>query len=185
MSDTIKAIGFLELSSIAMGIETADAMLKEARVELYVSTPTCPGKYITLVYGDIAAVENALRVGNSIGGQYVINELVIAHIDEQIFPAITGTTVVDRVDAVGVIESLSMASLIEAADAATKEAEVQLIEVRLASGIGGKSFVTLTGDVADVKAAVASGVEQIKDSGNLIYFTVIPSPHPDIRTMLQ
>jgi microcompartment protein CcmL/EutN len=151
---------------------------------MYLATPTCPGNYVTLVYGDIASVENALATGIRLGGENVIDDLVIPNIEEQIFPAITGTSDVDKIEAVGVIESLSMASLIVAADAATKEATVQIIEIRLGSGIGGKSYVTLTGDVADVKAAVAGGVDAIKETGNIVYFTVIPSPHEDFKKLL-
>lgn len=184
MSGPIKAIGFLELNSIAKGIEVSDAMLKAAQVEMYLTSSTCPGKYIVLVYGDVAAVESAMKNGIRLGSENVIDDLVIPNIEEQIFPAITGTTVVAEVDAVGVIESLSMASLILAADAATKEADVQLIEIRLGSGLGGKAYVTLTGDVADVKSAIASGIEAIKETGNLVYSTVIPSPHKELRTLL-
>jgi len=184
MAGSIKAIGFLELNSIAKGVESADAMLKAARVELYMATPTCPGKYVALVYGDVAAVEDAIKCGIRTGAEHVIDDLVIPNIEEQIFPAVTGTTQVAKIDAVGVIESLSMASLIVAADAAAKDGEIQLVELRLGSGIGGKSYVTLTGDVADVKSAVASGVEAIRESGNLVYFTVIPSPHATIRESL-
>ncbi|MDR1183613.1 MAG: BMC domain-containing protein [Coriobacteriales bacterium] len=180
----IKAIGFLELNSIAKGIEVADTLLKAAQVEMYLATPTCPGKYVALIYGDVASVENALQAGIRLGGEYVIDDLVIPHVEEQIFPAITGTSEVTRIDAVGVIESLSMASLIVAADASTKEANVQIVEIRLGSGIGGKSYVTLTGDVADVKAAVASGVAAIRETGNVVYFTVIPSPHEDFKKLL-
>ncbi|MCL1879203.1 MAG: BMC domain-containing protein [Actinomycetia bacterium] len=180
----IKAIGFLELNSIAKGIEAADAMLKAAKIDIYLATPTCPGKYIALIYGDVASVEGAMRTGIRIGGEHVIDDLVIPNIDEQIFPAITSTTDVARIGAVGVIESLSMASLIAAADASTKEADVRIVEIRLGSGIGGKSYVTLTGDVADVRAAVSSGVEAIKQTGNVVYFTVIPSPHDDFKELL-
>ncbi|MDR0308352.1 MAG: BMC domain-containing protein [Coriobacteriales bacterium] len=180
----IKAIGLMELNSIAKGYEVADAMLKSARVEIYMSTPICPGKYVTLIYGDVASVENAIKTGIRIGEEAVIDDLVIPNIEEQIFPAITGTTAIKQIDAVGVIESLSIASLIMAADAATKEANVQIIEIRLGSGLGGKAYVSLTGDVADVRAAVANGVEAIRETGNLVYFTVIPSPHGDFKDLL-
>jgi len=180
----IKTIGILELNSIAKGIEVADAMLKVAQVEVYMTTPICPGKYITLIYGDVASVENAIRTGHRIGGEYVIDETVIPHVEEQIFWAITGTTDVEPIGAVGVIESLSIVSLIQAADACTKEANVQILEIRLGSGIGGKSYTTVTGDVADVEAAIRSGVEAIRETGDLVYFTVIPSPHKDFKKLL-
>jgi microcompartment protein CcmL/EutN len=184
MTLSIKAVGFLELNSIAKGIEAADAMLKAAPVEMYLASPTCPGKYIALVYGELAAVEKAIAAGISVGGEQVIDDLIIPDIDEQIFPAITGTSAVDKVDAVGVIESLSLASLIVAADAATKEVDVQIIEIRLGAGIGGKSFVTLTGAVDAIEVAVSNGVEAIRETGNLVYSTVIASPHEELARLL-
>ena len=45
-----KSIGLLELKSIPVGIETADAVLKAANVELLTATPTCPGKYLSLIH---------------------------------------------------------------------------------------------------------------------------------------
>jgi len=180
----IKTIGILELNSIAKGIEVTDAMLKVAQVEMYLTTPTCPGKYVALLYGDLSSVENAIKTGIRIGGEFVIEDLVIPHVEEQIFPAITGTTEIKDIKAVGVIESLSISSLIEAADACTKEANVCILEIRLGSGIGGKSYVTLTGDVSDVEAAVRSGVEAIRQTGNIVYFTVIPSPHENFKQLL-
>ena len=50
------------------------------------------------------------------------------------------------------IESFSVASLIEGADAAAKASAIQLVEVRLA--MGGKAFFTCTGSVSAVEAAV-------------------------------
>ncbi|MCV5513041.1 BMC domain-containing protein, partial [Escherichia coli] len=44
-----KAVGILELSSIAKGMETGDAMLKSANVELLVSKTLCPGKFLLML----------------------------------------------------------------------------------------------------------------------------------------
>lgn len=38
-------IGFLELNSIAKGIQAADMMLKAAEIRLVSARPSCPGKY--------------------------------------------------------------------------------------------------------------------------------------------
>jgi microcompartment protein CcmL/EutN len=91
---------------------------------------------------------------------------------------------VEHLGAVGVIESLSIASLIRAANAASKAAPVDLVEMRLGSGIGGKSYVSLTGEIADVQAAIASGTEAIRESGNIVTFVVIPKPHEDFKRVL-
>jgi len=180
----IKAIGLAEFNSIARGIEVGDQMLKVANVELLVSTATCPGKYITLVHGDVSAVENSINTAIRLGGEFLLDHLVIPNVDPQIFPAITGTTNIDTVRAVGVIESFSIASLIVAADACVKAASVDLLELRIGSGIGGKSYVIMTGDVSDVNASVKAGVEIIKDTGNLVCHTIIPSPHAGFKRIL-
>jgi len=180
----IRAIGLVEFYSIARGIEVADQMLKAANVELILSSATCPGKYITLIHGDVAAVENSVNAAVRLGGEFLVDHLIIPNVDEQIFPAITGSSSVDNIRAVGVIESFAIASLIIAADACVKAASVDLLELRIGSGIAGKSYVVMTGDVSDVNAAVKAGVEIIKDTGNIVCYTVIPSPHADFKRTL-
>lgn len=66
------------------------------------------------------------------------------------------------------------------ADAAVKAADVNLIEVRLGTGIGGKSFVTLTGEVAAVTEACKAGAAAGGSNGMLLNSVVIPSPREEI-----
>ncbi len=174
------SIGLIELSSIAAGLQVTDAMLKAADVELLLARSICSGKYMVLVRGDVAAVESSVRAGTQAGDFSVIDSFVIPNVDEQVFPAIAGTTKVEVLEALGAIESLSVASLIEAADAAVKAANVKLIEVRLAMALGGKAFVTLTGNVAAVEAAVSAGAEVVAQKGLLVNRVVIPSPRPEL-----
>jgi len=178
------SIGLIELNSIAIGIETGDAMLKAAFVKLLRAATICPGKYIVLVYGDVDAVRASVKSGRDCGGENVIDHLIIPNIDPAVIPAIAAVTEVDAVDAVGVIETFSAASSIVAADLAAKAADVQLIEVRLANGIGGKSFVVLTGQVAAVQASVAAGAAHPREQGLLVKSVVIPSPHQDLKEAL-
>lgn len=180
----IRAIGMVEFNSIAKGIEVADHMLKAANVELVISTATCPGKYITLVHGDVAAVESSVKSAVTLGEEFVVADLIIPNVDEQIFPAITGTTNIETIRAIGVIESFSIASLIIAADVCVKAASIEIVEMRLGSGIGGKSYVIITGDVSDVNASIEAGVNPIKESGNIVTYTVISSPHSNFRKTL-
>ena len=41
----MQAIGFLELNSIAKGVEAADAILKTADTDLHFAKMGCPGKF--------------------------------------------------------------------------------------------------------------------------------------------
>ena len=53
-----RAIGMVEFNSIARGIYAADQMVKISEVEIVTAASTCPGKYIAIVHGDVAAVYN-------------------------------------------------------------------------------------------------------------------------------
>lgn len=90
----------------------------------------------------------------------------------------------DKLDALGVIESFSVTSLLEAADAAAKAADVQLIEIRLAMALGGKAFVTLTGNVSAVQAAIDAGANLVSEKGLLVHKVVIPRPHENLLNEL-
>jgi microcompartment protein CcmL/EutN len=174
------SIGLIELGSIASGYEVADAMLKTADVELVLARSICSGKYIVMVRGDVAAAQSSVSAGSQAGGFSVIDTFVIPNLHESVFPAISGAAEVDRLEALGIIESFSVASLIEGADAAAKAANVQLIEIRLAMALGGKAFVTLTGSVSAVRSAVDAGARAISEKGLLVNKVVIPNPRPEL-----
>lgn len=180
-----RAIGLLELKNITRGILAADAMLKSANVELILSQPLCPGKYVVMVGGDVGAVQSAVRSGKSVGGsENIVDEFVIPNIHNDVFQALSGCTEVKEIKALGVIESYSVASAVIAADTAAKAAAVRLLEVRLARGMGGKAVVSMTGEVGAVNAAVRAGSSVIKDSGFLVDQLVIPAPHHSLHQAL-
>lgn len=176
------SVGLIELSSIAAGFEVCDAMLKAANVELLLARSICSGKYMVLVRGEVAAVQASVSAGSSAGTFSVIDSFVIPNLDESIFAAIAGTNKVEALEALGIVESFSVASLIEGADAAVKAADVELIEVRLAMAMGGKAFVSMTGDVAAVQAAVEAAAQVVAQKGLLVNKVVIPHPRPELLT---
>ena len=177
---TKNAIGIVELSSIAAGYASSDAMLKAANVEMMLARSICSGKYMVMVAGDVADVQSAVAAGVDISEGAIIDSAVLSNIDPSVFPAISGANPVDNLDALGVIESFSVTSLIEAADAAAKAADIQLIELRLAMALGGKAFATLTGSVSAVQAAVDAGAELVSAKGLLVNKVIIPRPHPNL-----
>ena len=174
------SIGLIELTSIAAGFQTADAMLKASAVDMLLSRSICSGKYMVMVRGDVSAVQAAVSSGVSAARFSVIDSFVIPNLHEAVFPAIAGSTKVEAMDALGILESFSVASLIEGADAAVKAANVTLIEIRLAMALGGKAFVTLTGNVAAVESAIDAGAQMVGQKGMLVNKVVIPSPRPEL-----
>ena len=107
------------------------------------------------------------------GGECVVDTLMLPNVHPSLIPAMSGTTQVPGYGAVGVLEFFSVASAITAADVAAKAANVTLLEVHIGYAIGGKGYVTLTGDVGAVKAAVEAAS---RGSELLVGTTVIPRP---------
>ncbi len=181
----LKAIGMIELNSIAKGVEAGDEMLKVADVDLIMAQPICAGKYMVLVSGDVDSVERATEVGKETAGEFLVDDFVIPNVHSSLFPALTATTLIREIDSLGVIETFSVASAITAADAAVKAADVDIIEIRCATGLGGKSFLYLTGDVASMNSAVQAGIDALEGSGLILSHVIIPSPTKEItRTIL-
>lgn len=175
------ALACIEVSSIARGIRMCDEMAKKAPIRVLESTTICPGKYIVVIGGEVEMVEESFRKGLEVAGPAVVDQLLLPNAHPQLIPAIEAATEVAEVKAAGVVETFAVASAILAADAACKRAAIQLIEIRLARGLGGKAFFTLTGEQADVEASVAAAEAILgQESGLLLRTEVIPHPHPDM-----
>lgn len=179
-----RAIGLVESNSVAKGIEAADSMLKASNVELIMARPVCPGKYLSMVAGDVGSVESSVAAGTVTVGEFVADTFMIANVHDDIFPAINCAGQILNLQALGIIETFSVASCIEASDAAAKSAEIDLIELRCATGLAGKSFVTLTGDIGSVDAAVAAGMTAIENKGLIHSHAVIASPSSELHQWL-
>lgn len=179
-----RAIGLIELRSIARGMLTTDIMLKAGEVELLRAHVVCPGKYIILVAGTVSQVNAAIEAGQKVAPEVVVDHFVLPNVHPSIFPALTATTEIEVVKAVGVIETFTLAASIVAADIAVKAAPLQLMEIRLPFAMGGKAFVVMTGEVSAVRGGVNAAVAALRDEGVLDSFAVIPSPHKDLIAKL-
>jgi microcompartment protein CcmL/EutN len=175
-----KAIGVIELKSIPKGVEAADAALKSAGIEMVSAHPSCPGKYEIVLTGSISNVDAAVsHVKNRFDG-YVIDSSVMGRIDEQVIKALFGTQTGKREGSLGVLETFSCASAIKAADIAVKTARVEIYDLRVSRGMGGKGVIMLTGEIGDVTAAIEAGANYAKDLSTLSSYTVIAAPHEEL-----
>jgi microcompartment protein CcmL/EutN len=176
-----QAIGFIETCSIAAGIAAADACLKRAAVELLEARPICPGKFMLLFRGDMSQVQNALGAGAETAADTLVDQLFLPRVHSSIFTALSLTSQPVHGEALGIVETVTAAVCIVASDAAAKAAGVNLVEIRLADGLGGKSFVLMEGTVADVEAGVAAAVAVVSTQGLLVRKVVISHLHPAVR----
>lgn len=175
-----ESIGFMELNSIAKGVESTDFILKAAQVRLIFAKSTCPGKYSILFAGEVAAVKASMDAGLRIGQGHVVDSTVIARIHPQVIQAISQASQFEEKGALGVIEFFSVTAAIYGGDAAVKAADVNLIDIRLGFALGGKSYVVMTGEVAAVQASVDAGSAEGKEKGLLVSSVVIPSPRAEL-----
>jgi len=182
---TPPAIALLEFDSIAVGVRAADAMVKKAPIDTFRIGTVHPGKYLVLVGGSVAAVDESRREGLIVGGERVTDEIFLPAVHPQVFAAIGGLRRDDAGDALGILETSVIPLNVAAADKAVKTAEVTIIEIRLGDGLGGKGITFLTGLVHDVEAAIAAGVAVADRPGVATRHTVIPIQHGELRDRLR
>ncbi len=121
------AIGMVEYKTVSAGVVAADAMVKTSDVKIIEAQTVCPGKYIVIITGDLSAVDAAVKNAKVQHGSQLIGSFVLGNPHESIFPAIYGATEIEKVAALGIIETYDAASIIVAADEAAKTAIVDLI----------------------------------------------------------
>jgi microcompartment protein CcmL/EutN len=174
------ALALIDFASIAAGIEAADAMAKRAQIDVIRAGTVQPGRYLVLIGGPVADVEESLAAGRAVGGPAVLDHVFLPHVHPEVVAAIGGGRVPEVEDALGVVETTTVAATIHAADAGLKGAAVRLVEIRMADGLGGKGIVLFSGLVADVQTAVEIGVGVLERPELLVRSVVIPRLHPSL-----
>jgi microcompartment protein CcmL/EutN len=152
------ALGLLELDSIAAGIAAGDAMAKRAPIEVIRAGTVHPGRYLVLVGGAVADVEEALEAGREAAATAIRDVVFLPNVHPGVVTGMRGVRHEASAEALGVIETETVAATIRAADAGLKGARVRLLELRLADDLGGKGYLLFGGLVAEVEAAVEAGV---------------------------
>jgi len=171
-----KALGVVEFKTVASGMTALDRMVKTAAVDIVEAQTVCPGKYIAILSGSLSSVKASVDIARSEFGEPLLGDFVLGNPHEGIFPAIYGAAEIENPGALGILETYDVVSAIVAADVAAKTAAVELIELRLAKGMCGKSYLLLTGEVAAVEAAVQAAKTSIAAGGMFLDSSVIASP---------
>jgi microcompartment protein CcmL/EutN len=178
------AIALWEFTSIVEGVNAADAIAKGAPIDVLYTGTTHPGKYVVLVAGDTASVEVATIIVSGLDVD-LIDLVFLADIDPSVAEAMVSsdTAAATTAEAVGLVETATVASGVDAADAAVKAADVQLCALRMADGIDGKAYLVVEGTVGQVEAAVEAGVERAGE--RLVASVVIPQLTEELRSDLS
>jgi microcompartment protein CcmL/EutN len=170
------AIGLMELSSIAKGIEALDAMCKAAGVKPEVHQAISKGKYIIVISGPLGEVDSSMAKGAEVAGNTVIAKHVIRNVHSGALAALNKKIKAPEIEAVGIVETKEALPALFAADAAAKAAFVHVAEVNTGRGIGGKGYFTVVGEPGAVRTAVSAGVKAIGEDA-VVSRIVIPNAH--------
>ncbi len=176
------ALALLEFDSIAAGITAGDAMVKRAPLDLIKAGTVQPGKYLVLIGGQVADVEEAIDAARITAPETLIDIVFLPDVHPDVVAAVAGARRTDDGEALGVIETTTVAAIIRAADAGVKGSRVTLRELRMADGLGGKGYLLFGGLVADVEAGVSIGSALV--GSQLIRDSVISQLHPEMSDNL-
>ncbi len=185
----LESVGLVELTSVGIGFAAQDAMLKAADVRVLLARTICSGKYIVAITGSVAAVSEAVDRGVDAIPDGLIDHGVIARIHPQVFRALNQAVEFHvpfaKEDkpipkAVGIVETYSGVSVLEAADTAVKAGQVALLRIHLAMALGGKGYLLMAGSVPDVQTAVDAGAAVVRRKGLLVSAVTIPGPSREL-----
>jgi len=177
------SLALIELDSIAAGIAAGDAMAKRAPIDVLRAGTVHPGKYLVLIGGTVGDVEESLAAGREAGASAIVDVVFLPNAHPELIAAIGGSCREAAGEALGVIETATVAAIIEAADAGLKGARVRLVELRLADDLGGKAYLLFDGPVSEVEAAVEIGAGRIVGAPGLAS-RVIPQLHSEMAVNL-
>lgn len=178
------ALALLEFSSIAAGILAADAMVKRATLSVVHAGTVQPGRFLVLLGGDVAEVEESLIAGLETAPDALADHIFLPNVHPEVVRALSASRSLKPDDALGVVETRTVPAAIHAADKGVKGAEVNLMEIRLADGLGGKGIVLFTGTVSDVEAALEITASILEESQK-VRQVVISQLHEDIAKVIR
>lgn len=184
-SKNFPAICLIEFNNIADGITAADAMTKKAPIAMLKSGTISQGKYLVLIGGSTASVKESYQEGMSISSENVVDSLFLPDIHSQVYRAVLGYRQPCDVEALGIIETGTVAATIQVADAGVKGAKVNIVEIRLADGYGGKGYTLFNGKVEDVEAALEIGLQSIETHQVTVVSRIISALHPQVSRDIE
>ncbi len=173
-------LGIIEFDSMAIGFKVLDDMVKTAPIRI-IDARTFFGKYLVVFTGDVASAEYSFRKGIESGEGHITGRLLLPGVHPEV-PASIGRIVEGEYDGtVGIIETGTLTTAVEAADIAAKTGGVQIVEIKVSDGFAGKSYMKMTGSIEDVQAAREAALNKLGSSKDWIADIIIPMPHGDTK----
>ena len=180
------AIAVIEFSDIPTGMSATDAMLKKAPIAFVKCGTVSHGRYLTLIGGSTASVDESLREGMVHGGPSVLDHLLLADVHPRVYEAILGWRKPGNAGALAIIETDTVAANVRAAEAALKGTPIDLIEIRLAdTGLSGRGLSVYQGSLPDIEAAIEIATRYVDQSGGQLRHRIISRPHEALIKQIE
>ncbi len=178
----VEAFAGLEVHNIARGLVAVDALVKKAKSRVVLASPVSPGKFLILMDGSVAEVEESLLEAERVAADLAVDRFLLPFAHAQLEPAVVGRLPKRPDGSIGIVETATTSSGLASADAALKAADVTLAVLHLSVGIGGKCYYAFVGELFDVQASVAAAAERA--GTQLLGTEIIPAPHPEFLEAL-
>jgi len=180
------AIAVIEFSDIPTGMSATDAMLKKAPIAFVKCGTVSHGRYLTLIGGSTASVDESLQEGMAHGGASVLDHLLLADVHPRVYEAILGWRKPGNAGALVIIETDTVAANVRAAEAALKGTPIDLIEIRLAdTGLSGRGLSVYQGSLPDIEAAIEIATRYVDQSGGQLRHRIISRPHEALVKQIE
>jgi microcompartment protein CcmL/EutN len=177
------AIASLELASIARGIVALDQIAKRAETTIVAARTISPGRYLIVLSGMVGEIEEAAGAGVSAAKEDLVDHVILRDPAEGIRAGLAGTLPFVIDESLAIVETTTVSSTLSSLDRALKGADVNLVELRLGTGLSGKGVYTLTGSLHMIEAA-RDLVQSLLGADRVVRLEVIAQPHPDLPTSL-
>jgi microcompartment protein CcmL/EutN len=178
-------IAVIEFASIADGIYCTDALLKKAPIAMIKSGTVSRGRYLIIIGGSTASVEEALTEALAVGHASRLDHAFLPDVDAQLHDAILGQRQPMAQDAVAILETDTVAANVRAAEAALKGTRVQLVELRLADyELSGKAISVYHGALHEVQAAMELAGDFLRGRKEYVLHRIIGHPHETLTQHL-
>ncbi len=171
-----QALGLAEFKSIAKGIEMLDTMTKQANIKIVENRIVCIGKFFVVISGEVADVTAAIDSLSDLSESELVGAKVIPSLADEVIEKINGKIIRENIRSIGVVEARSVHCGLYAANYIKKSSNVDILRISLTLGLGGKSIVIFTGDIASVRNGIDVAREKLSDPKDIISAVAIPSP---------
>jgi microcompartment protein CcmL/EutN len=180
----LPAIALIELGSIAAGAFAADKMVKRAPVELLHAGTVQPGKYLILIGGGTAEVEESYQAGIEAAPADILDEVLLPNVHPHVVKALDGARSFGGYNSLVVLETSTIAAIVRATDAAAKGAQVEIAELRMGNGLGGRGIAILTGELSAVEAAAEIAARCLAGRNVTLCHSIVSNVHEQFAERL-